>query len=253
MTTPAVYRQDDVEAALGRAVILRWLAAAFRYPDRQQRAALRELGQGLAAASACATDSALAEALTALVAAAARPDVERDYVALFGHAVQGDCPPHETEYGERLELLQQPHELADLTAFYRAFGLEIDADCHERADHAAIEVEFAAFLARKEAHALEQDDDELVRIAHQAQRRFLTAHAGRWLPTFLRRVRSKAPQGFHALAASCLERFLAAESLRLGIEPEPGDLTLRLHDPESFTLQCPMAAGQANAAPPLDV
>ena len=48
------------------------------------------------------------------------------YLAAFGHAARGSCPLNEIEYGDiKADPLFQPHRLADLAAFYRAFGLEV--------------------------------------------------------------------------------------------------------------------------------
>ena len=61
---------------------------------------------------------------------------------------------NEIEYGDaQADPLFQPHRLADLAAFYRAFGLELAADAAERQDHLCIELEFMSVLAAKEGYA----------------------------------------------------------------------------------------------------
>ncbi|MBI2947112.1 MAG: molecular chaperone TorD family protein [Verrucomicrobia bacterium] len=76
----------------------------------------------------------------------------QDYIAIFGHAARGSCPLNEIEYGDlKADPLFQPHRLADLAAYYRAFGLEITEDATERPDHICVELEFMSMLAAKEA------------------------------------------------------------------------------------------------------
>src|SRR5262249_11137265 len=82
------------------------------------------------------------------------------YLATFGHAARGRCPLNEIEYGDlKADGLFQPHRLADLAAFYRAFGLEVAEEAGERHDHICLELEFMCVLAAKEAYALEHQFD----------------------------------------------------------------------------------------------
>jgi hypothetical protein len=91
------------------------------------------------------------------------------------HAARGRCPLNEIEYGDiKADPLFQPHRLADLAAFYRAFGLEVAEDADERHDHICLELEFMCVLAAKEAYALEhQLDAEVLTLCRDAQKRFL--------------------------------------------------------------------------------
>ncbi len=105
------------------------------------------------------------------VAAAFKPESESDelreealvqrYAELFGHTARGQVTPYETEYG-KAALFLQPHELADLGGFLAAFGLDLDPSRHDRVDHVQVEFEFMPVLARKDAHALEVDDAEML-------------------------------------------------------------------------------------------
>ena len=165
----------------------RWLAAAFTYPDDEIRRHL---------------DGPTPEA----------------YLRIFGHTVKGDCPPHELEYGElKADRLFQPHRLADIAAFYNAFGLEVIGD--ERVDHIAMECEFYAVLCAKEEVAGEQ-----VEFCRETQRKFLQEHLARWIPAFCRRVRGDS---FYESAAERLHKALLVECTRHGIEAGNPDLNLR--------------------------
>ncbi len=157
----------EEERSLARGLIYRFIAGAYRHPEPDTLSAIQGQEQGISEALAVLSDSSdggLPERFGNLLNAAREntPDaLERDYVLLLGHVVQGPCPPYETEYSESDERLQQPHELSDLSAFYRAFGLKLGGGIHERVDFIAVECEFAAFLCCKQAYAEEHGDSAL--------------------------------------------------------------------------------------------
>jgi DMSO reductase family type II enzyme chaperone len=161
------------------------------------------------------------------------------YLAAFGHAARGRCPLNEIEYGDlKADPLFQPHRLADLAAFYRAFGLEVAGDADERHDHICLEMEFMCVLAAKEAYALEhQLDPEELGICRDAQKRFLREHLGRWTPAFARRLARMAGEGPLGALANLTRTFIETECVRLGIAPGSEDLLLRPVD-EATESQC---------------
>lgn len=130
---------------------------------------------------------------------------------VFGHGGSRDWPPYETEYGVE-NLFQQTQDLADIAGFYAAWGLAPEM---ERVDHAAVELEFLAFLVEKERLA---QSDEHRQTARDARRKFLADHAARWLPVFAARL-EKAPSEFYASLARALRVFIAAETEALGAVP----------------------------------
>jgi TorA maturation chaperone TorD len=163
---------------------------------------------------------------------------ELDYIACFGHTVRGDCPMNEIEYGDiKADPLFQPHRLADLGAFYAAFGLEIGNDAAERQDHISIELEFMSVLAAKEAYALAYKfDDEPVTLVRNAQKKFLREHLGRWTPAFTRRLSRIAGDGALGALADFTREFITAECARLNVMPGSEDLLLRPIDDSLETL-----------------
>ena len=167
------------------------------------------------------------------------PQEIRDrYVALFGHAVRGQCPPYELEYG-RSEIIQQANELADIAGFYSAFGLEPEHTAAERLDHVTIECEFLAVLCAKEAVGLQSDSSRLVETAQGAQRAFLKDHLGRWLPSFCRRVVSADGDGPYGPLARLSASLIEAECHCLDIAAGSPYLELRPADPEAdATIDC---------------
>ncbi|MCI0568554.1 MAG: molecular chaperone TorD family protein [Acidobacteria bacterium] len=213
---------------LGRESSAAALAEAAAYLDDQDGTALAPRTRTLAAP----VDALDSQALTT------------SSMNLFGHTARGPVPPYETEYGED-EIFQKPHQMSDVAGIMGAFGLKLDPSAHERIDHIACELELAAFLARKEAHAVEIGDAAMLEQTRKAMRLLLRDHLGRFVPSFAGRLRHADPQGFYgALAELCRElveadcrRYdapLGSESLRLKIP---------IHD------NAPMACGSAAGCP----
>lgn len=151
------------------------------------------------------------------------------YLAAFGHAARGSCPLNEIEYGDiKADPLFQPHRLADLAAFYRAFGLEVAEDAGERHDHICLELEFMCVLAAKEAYALEHQLDaaQLVQC-RDAQKKFLREHLGRWTPAFTRRLVAATSEPNLRALSQFTQAFIEAECARFGVNPGSEDLLLR--------------------------
>ncbi len=236
------------EASLGRALIYRFLATGYRYPDAESIGTLSEQGRGVAEALLAVgypADGPLHEQSSRLVCALrdhTAGDLVTEYVAIFGHAVRGPCPLYEAEYGESDERLQQPHELSDLSAFYKAFGLELSADVRDRVDFIAVECEFMAFLCLKQAYAQEHGKADLAAIAVDAQRKFLHDHLGRWGTAFARRVLDRSDHALYGPLAQFTLAYLTDDCRRLDVTPGDENLRLRLPLKEADAcLSCPMA------------
>lgn len=187
----------------------RWLAAAFTYPDAEIWGWLNT------------------PAMHVPVPNAPTLNAQRStYMSLFGHTVRGDCPPHEIEYGDlKADALYQPHRLADIAAFYAAFGLELAPDMADRVDHLAMECEFFSVLCAKEAYALEYSPTNLD-LCRDAQKKFLREHLGRWTPAFARRLARLTDDKFYQAAAELLRQTVQAECARYSLQPGNADLQL---------------------------
>lgn len=211
---------DTAGEALARSQVYRALALAFRHPEADSLGTLSGVVAALAEAQTLPTPVAEAVAgLNAALQGVRLDDLQDQYVATFGHVTVPDCPLYETACGMGDPFLQ-PQTLADLAGFYRAFGLEMAGEAHERADHLTVELEFMHYLAYREAYALEHHGPEQVAIVHDGERRFLEAHLGRWAPVLARAVAARAG-GPLAAAARLLERLLAHEVERWRIAPAP--------------------------------
>ena len=235
---------------LSRAFVYQVLARAYENPTPESwtwlatpatRAglcsALRNLDSG--------ARSALADAAEAWIARLPSTSLEEalaDYAAIFGHAARGSCPANEIEYGDlKADPLFQPHRLADLAAFYRAFGMDLTSDAAERQDHICLEAEFLSVLAAKEAYASAQPNgSEHVTLCRDAQKLFLREHWGRWVPAFASRLAKAAGPSCFGLLAQWTRAFTAADCARFGVNAGSDDLVLRPVDlsAESLCASC---------------
>ena len=242
----SVTLQSSIDAALARTFIYRLLAKAYEDPEAEGwqwlssqpiKSALQSAVQSLAPTPPAAFVRAAAELANRLTPDAF-DDFHYTFVACFGHTVRGDCPMNEIEYGDiKADPLFQPHRLADLGAFYAAFGLEMTSDAAERQDHISIELEFMSVLAAKEAYALEhQLEDEHAAVCREAQKKFLREHLGRWTPAFSRRLaRMAGGTALGALADFTCE-FITEDCTRFKVTPGSEDLLLRPIDESSESL-----------------
>lgn len=106
-------------------------------------------------------------------------DLRAAYVELFDRG-GGRASLYETEYG-RMRGMGKGTDLADIAGFYNAFGLSVDTEnVHEVVDHISVELEFYAVLLLKEAALCEGADEEGVFVVHDARKKFLADHLGRF-------------------------------------------------------------------------
>ncbi|MDP6942912.1 MAG: molecular chaperone TorD family protein [Myxococcota bacterium] len=250
MTLNSTATPDAGELALARAVPYRLASLALRHPSAGWDAAeWSRLRAGLPIAlEACGAGQALLNAARELVQIA--PDSEElleAYGQHFGHTPRAASTPYETEWSGSAGDLLQFHQLSDVSAFYKAFGLELARECGEREDHLSIELGFLHFLCVKEAYAAEDELDDLAAQALDAQRIFLAEHVATWTPAFCARLERAIGTGFYASLARFLAIWIAAECDRFQVEPgdpalEPGTSSVTLDD-------CCVNCDQATACP----
>ena len=218
-------QNDAIEAALDRSDLYRWLSLAFRYPDADLAAHLQAPAlialEAMLERLAGEERDVLRPVLAGLRAASSSLDLtalQSEHRRLFGHIESSLYPPYETRYDIH-HLFQQTQQLADIAGFYRAFGLELSDGANERPDYLAIELEFLHFLSFKEAYALEHHGPEQVGVTRDAEATFLRDHLLRWAPSFARRLKDQAGDGFYGQLAMVLLAFLKAEAARLECDP----------------------------------
>lgn len=224
-----IQNPNSDEGSLARSVIYKFLSYAYRYPDEANQKCLHDLWKG--------ADSALSEfqSLYLLLQTlrknfndSSRTQIEDEYIALFGHSAQGNCPLFEIEYGEIGEDIQKPHELSDIAAFYRAAGLKRSDRSHERVDFVATEMEFMNFLFFKQAYAEDNNNNRLIEDCRGLQRRFLQDHLARWMPAFTRRIMRYSTDGFYGVLARLTLQFIVKNCAELGVEPGSEKLRIRV-------------------------
>ena len=150
----------------------------------------------------------------------------KEYERCFGHTAHSRVPAYELEYGEE-HSHRQPQQMADIAAFYSAFGLRVAEKIHERVDHAAVECEFVSFLIYKEAYALEHDGEEKALVCRDALHHFLSEHLGQWLPAFAHRLSRHAERGLMKDIADFAFTFAAEDAKSLGLKIGSVDMSVR--------------------------
>lgn len=245
--------QQGIHHALARSFIYRYLAKAYEDPspvgwqwltEPTTLATLQSAAVLLAPAARMA-----AESLGQHLQSASFEAFLGAHLAAFGHAARGSCPLNEIEYGDiKADPLFQPHRLADLAAFYRAFGLQIAPDAGERHDHLGLELEFLCVMAAKDAYALEyQLDTADHALCREAQKKFLREHLGRWTPAFARRLAAATSDPALGSLAAFTRTFVELECQDFGVSSGSEELALRPVD-EAADRMCD-ACGISNLPP----
>ncbi|MFQ5874897.1 MAG: molecular chaperone, partial [Dehalococcoidia bacterium] len=142
--------------------------------------------------------------------------IQNEYVSNFQVNRAGiPCPIYESAYLEEDPSLI-PSLLADLEGEYAQVGLFPSPVLREPPDHAAVELEFMAFLCSREAEAWqEQGHPELLQML-QRQRDFLKHHLSRWFAEFARTVAATNRDSVFAAATAATWSFLAHDHDLLG-------------------------------------
>ena len=164
----------------------------------------------------------------------------------------GRCSLHETAYGDAGRLLGKATQLADISGFYLAFGLQpTPTDTHPE-DHLTLELEFMSVLALTEAYASAERWPEQFEVTREAQVKFVQDHLGTWIDAMVEQLRACDPHPFYAPLGEAVQRLTRAEVARLHVTPVA--ISGQLTDPEmgGDTLQCPRACSpeQAESALP---
>ena len=148
----------------------------------------------------------------------------KGYRDTFGNAtVAMDCPPYEM-YFSGSQIFQQTQDLADLSGFYKAFGVEVSRDDNtNRWDHIAVELEFLHFLTYKLAYTTENGGDKEREICLTAKKKFLNAHIGRWIAAFSGSVEKKSPVAFYREIADMTNEFVHLDMKNLDVDADEID------------------------------
>jgi TorA maturation chaperone TorD len=168
-------------------------------------------------------------------------DLQAEHRRVFSNVITLDCPPYETLFGND-HVFAQSQVMGDIAGFYRAFGVELSKDIHERLDHLSVEFEFMHFLAYKESYSRCHDGADKTQIVLDAQKKFVKNHIGRWVPLFCRMLVKKASSGFYKHVADLMAEWMDFEVAFLGVAPQPYSETdyrpATFNSPEGQTYEC---------------
>ncbi len=229
----------SIDSLLARSVVCRGLKLGLGYPTAERvRAFTAPESKQALIEGARMLDDRLAEAMELLCGLdATLGERSERHGFLFEHTLRGKVCPYETEYGAA-HLFRQAHELADISGFYRAFGLELSRGCEARVDHVACELEFMEVLYRKESYALEMGDPEMREVTEKANRKFLRDHLGRFGRAFAIQLIEEDGDGFYGNLGRVLVSFLTLECRRTGLALGPEVIELRSEDQDNLPMAC---------------
>ncbi len=144
-------------------------------------------------------------------------DIKSEYLNIFD--VGRKISPYETEYMTE-KLSRKPFELADIAGFYTAFGLRVNEKMRnkEALDHISIELEFMAILEWKEQYALENGQEENLKIVKDAKLKFLQEHLAKWGFFFCRQIYGLERDSFFIRLAKLFELVLILECQRYSLD-----------------------------------
>lgn len=168
-------------------------------------------------------------------------DLQAEHRRVFSNVITLDCPPYETLFGND-HVFGQSQVMGDIAGFYKAFGVELSRDVHERLDHLSVELEFMHFLSYKESYARCHDGQDKTQIVVDAQKKFVKDHIGRWVPLFAKMLVRKADSGLFKLVADLLVEWMEFEAAYLAVNPQPySEADYRpatFNAPEGQTYEC---------------
>lgn len=145
-------------------------------------------------------------------------ELRSEYVDIFDQSKSLN-PLYETEYG-RERAMFKANELSDIAGFYRAFGFEMDQDgAREMVDHISVELEFYSLLQMKHLYLQDAFDLNGCEIVHDAMKKFMESHLGRFVPAILERQGVKN-SSIYLQVFSWVQQVVANECARLGVNPE---------------------------------
>ena len=162
-----------------------------------------------------------------------------DYFRLF--LGNGPVSLHESAYGDGRRIAGRPHELADISGFYSAFGLRLSDTDPNLPDHLSSELEFYSLLLVKQAYADRGGRSVNREVTRRAAKLFLEYHLGRWVEAFVQALRENESLTAYRELARALEVLIRAEIKRNRVRPFLASGRLPHDVMQDDGLVCPMA------------
>lgn len=101
----------------------------------------------------------------------------------------------------------------DILRFYEHFDIKLNDVEKDYPDHISAELEFMAFLAKKEVEASERGNDpDPYRFA---QKDFLERHLNKWVHKLNEKIQKKVKEPFYKVASAFLTEFIKGHLLHL--------------------------------------
>ena len=138
--------------------------------------------------------------------ALSQEELETEYINSFdiGIGASLPCPLYESAYREEETSSRDITE--ELLRFYDHFQVKLSDKEKDYPDHLVVELEFMAFLAKKEADAVEQGKDPAP--YRRAQLDFLDRQLDKWVHRLNERLQERVKEPFYQGASSLLREFL---------------------------------------------
>ena len=215
---------------IGLAALWRLLSLGFAPPNEETLAEVELLADGIAEVGGPPE----VDDVLALARESEPAELSAQYSRLFRGTVR--VSPYEGGY--ELDPIRQGRQMADVAAFYRAFGAEAHGPSIDRPDFVGCELEFLSFLELRYLAALEAEEDG-AELVDEIGTAFLADHAGRWLPTFFAAVSVEATdERFYRALAELGLRIVEDELSRRGVEPSPLPRRTTRSSMEGDALEC---------------
>ncbi len=202
-----------------RSLLYRFFTIMFIYPTKENLEVLKneifidgkleEISKYFNDISNTPQTSQLISLLISIITSMTLSEWGNSYVKTFGHAV-GDIPLYETKYFPD-NVFRESQRLADINAFYRAFGVKVSKSAKERTDHISIELEFMSFLLQKELYAFSENNNEHIVVCQDAMRKFFNEHLGQWGFEFCKRLIKFSNNELYKTTGNLFQAFLNYE------------------------------------------
>jgi len=132
-------------------------------------------------------------------------DFESEYISTFDIAFgpSHPCTLHESDYRDDVSSTDITEELL---RFYEHFQVKLSDKEKDYPDHLVVELEFMAFLAKKEADAAKRGNDPAP--YRRAQVDFLERRLDQWVSKLDDKIQKRIKEPFYREASSFLREFL---------------------------------------------
>lgn len=134
-------------------------------------------------------------------------ELESVYINAFdmGFGPSLPCPLYESAHREDTSSRDITEELL---RFYDHFDVKLSEEEKDSPDHLGVELEFMAFLAKKEADAVNRGNDPTPYGLAQVD--FLERHLDKWVCSLDGRIQERIKEPFYRTASSFLREFLSS-------------------------------------------